>query len=284
MGAQTVRLAELIRMALEEDAPFGDITSLSSVPRVRVRAYVLAKSPGVMACKPLLEGFSSVLPVLLKPNLPEGEEFKEGERLIEVEGYSHDVLLMERTFLNLLARMLGVATLTRKFVARSRGVPVYDTRKTLPLWRYLDRYAVRVGGGFNHRFSLSEVAMIKDNHKRIAGSLRKAVQNFRDAHPHTPLVVEVESLSELTSLKGLSVDWVLLDNMDLETLRRAVPLARSMGFKVEISGGITLENVSRYAALGPDRISVGSLTKAAEPVDLSLEVAQRLDDTPASPL
>jgi len=264
---------EIFRLALKEDALFGDITTTSTVPNGRIRAVVLAKGEGIMAAEPL---FGSVMqlfpPISIHQKVRDREKFGPGEILAEISGPAWDVLLIERTLLNILSRMCGIAHLTAEFVKRAGGVPVYDTRKTMPLLRYYDKYAVRAGGGYNHRLTLSEIAMIKDNHKRIAGSLREAVLKFRRERPHTPLIVEVESVEELVSLEGLRIDWVLLDNIPIVTLKEAVPLARRMGFKVEISGGITLQNVSEYASLKPDRISVGTLTKAALPVDISLEV------------
>ncbi len=264
---------EVFRLALREDAPFGDITTPGTVPNGRVRAVVLAKGEGIMAADPLFKAVTRLYPSIgIAQKVRERERFGPGEVLAEISGPAWDVLLIERTLLNVLSRMCGIAHLTAEFVKRAGGVPVYDTRKTMPLLRYYDRYAVRAGGGYNHRLTLSEIAMIKDNHKRIAGSLRDAVRNFRRVRPHTPLIVEVESVEELASLEGLQVDWVLLDNMPIGILKEAIPMAREMGFKVEISGGITLQNVSEYASLKPDRISVGTLTKAALPVDISLEV------------
>ncbi|NPA79570.1 MAG: carboxylating nicotinate-nucleotide diphosphorylase [Thermotogae bacterium] len=272
-----MHLQEMLKLALLEDAPFGDITTESAVPDVPVVGVVLAKASGIMAAEPLFKALHDILPVRIRRKVADGERFGEGDVLAEVEGGAHDVLLLERTMLNLLGRMCGIASLTAEFVRRAGGVPIYDTRKTLPLWRYLDKYAVRMGGGYNHRMSLSEIVMVKDNHKRLAGSLRRAVLNVRERlGEHVPLIAEVESEEELRSLEGLKVDWVLLDNMSPETLRRLIPLARTYGFKVEVSGGITLDNVSEYAALRPDRISVGSLTKAASPVDISLEVGLKI--------
>lgn len=257
-----------------EDAPFGDITTEYAVADVEVEGVVLAKDGGIMASRPLFESAMELLNLEITPEVGEGEEFRAGTAIATVRGRARDVLLVERTLLNLLGRMCGIARLTAEYVKRADGVPIYDTRKTMPLLRYYDKYAVRVGGGHNHRFTLSEIAMIKDNHKRIAGSVREAVMRLRRALPHVPLIVEVESTEELLSLRGLDVDWVLLDNMPVSTLREAIPLARRMGFRVEVSGGITLANVGEYAALKPDRISVGNLTKAAVPVDVSLEISR----------
>lgn len=269
-------------MALLEDAPFGDITGRYAVPNVDVAAAIVAREGGILASDPLFEALGRLFPSLaIVRKMEDGDRFREGDTVAELRGRARDVLLVERTLLNLLGRMCGIATLTAEFVKRADGVPIYDTRKTSPLLRYYDKYAVRVGGGYNHRFSLSDVGMIKDNHKRIAGSLRRAVLSFRENAPHTPLVVEVDTYEELLSLEGLPIDWVLLDNMDPETLRKAIPTARRMGFRVEVSGGITLENLPEYAALRPDRISIGAVTKAAKPVDLSLEV---LDTLPLSGL
>ena len=264
---------DVLRLALAEDAPFGDITTEHAVADVEVYGVVIAREEGIMAARPLFESAMELLKLKIEQSVRDGEKFRAGTSLATIRGRARDVLLVERTLLNVLGRMCGIAKLTAEYVRRAGGVPVYDTRKTMPLLRYYDKYAVRVGGGYNHRFTLSEIAMVKDNHKRIAGSVREAVRRLREALPHVPLVVEVESVEELESLRGLDVDWVLLDNMPINVLRDAIPLARMMGFKVEVSGGINLENVSEYAALKPDRISVGALTKSAVPVDVSLEVS-----------
>ncbi len=271
-----------MEMALSEDAPFGDVTSEHAVPNVEVEGVVVAKGGGIMAARPLFEAVMGISNLEILQEVEEGEEFQPGTVLATIRGRAREVLLVERTMLNVLGRMCGIAKLTSEYVRRAKGVPIYDTRKTMPLLRYYDKYAVRVGGGHNHRFTLSEIAMVKDNHKRIVGSVREAVMRLRKALPHVPLVVEVESVDELRSLRGLSVDWVLLDNMPVAVLREAIPLARELGFKVEVSGGIDLSNVEEYAALKPDRISVGALTKAALPVDVSLEVL-RWDPSSASP-
>ncbi|NPB03938.1 MAG: carboxylating nicotinate-nucleotide diphosphorylase [Thermotogae bacterium] len=265
-------LLDTFKRAVEEDAPFGDLTSESLLSNEKADGYIVAGDGGVMAGRPIFEAVMEGFSIEISQVVRDGNGFKTGDIVAILQGKASDILLIERTLLNLLGRACGIATLTSLFVKRAHPVPIYDTRKTLPLWRRLDKYAVRMGGGYNHRMGLSDVAMIKDNHKRLIGSLKEAVLKFRRLNPHAPLVVEVENEEELRSLEGLSVEWVLLDNMDVETLRYLIPLARDMGFKVEISGGVTLENVGRYASLKPDRISVGALTKSPPHVDFSLEI------------
>ncbi len=226
-----------------------------------------------MAGRLILDEFSELFNFKIE-SLGDGEEFKEGDTIANVKGAGYDVLMCERTLLNILSRLCGIATITREFVKNSSGVPIYDTRKTTPLMRFLEKYAVRVGGGYNHRMSLSEIVMIKDNHKRLAGSVSDAVNMVRKTlGEHAIIEVEVENLEELEEALTLNVDWVLLDNMDVETLRKAMSIAKGK-VKVEISGGVNLDNLSEIVKLKPDRVSVGFITKGAKPIDMSLEIVK----------
>ncbi|MEO0214288.1 MAG: carboxylating nicotinate-nucleotide diphosphorylase [candidate division WOR-3 bacterium] len=267
-----MNLREFVLRAIEEDAPFGDITS-EVFKGIKIKAVILAKGDGVFCGDRVLREFERVFDFSVK-SVPDGFGFKYGDVLAEIKGDAYDILLCERTVLNIISKLSGIATLTKRFVDLAGDVPIYDTRKTTPLMRFLEKYAVRVGGGYNHRLTLSEIAMVKDNHKRIAGGIKKAIGMIRERFGrHVYIEVEVENLEELKEALECGVDWVLLDNMDIETLREAINMAKGK-VKVEVSGGVSLENVKEIASLKPDRISVGAITKAAKPIDMSLEVVE----------
>jgi nicotinate-nucleotide pyrophosphorylase (carboxylating) len=212
----------------------------------------------------------------LKVHLPlrDGQRAIEGDLLLEVAGDLAAMLMAERTALNFLQRLSGVATLTRAFVDKVGGARarILDTRKTTPGYRFLEKAAVRVGGGYNHRFGLYDGVLIKDNHIAAAGSIQKAVQAALDSKSHTLRVeVEVETLDQLAEAIAAGAHAVMLDNMDLETMAEAV--RRTQGkIPLEASGGITLENVGEIAATGVDLISVGALTHSVRAVDISMEI------------
>ncbi len=195
----------------------------------------------------------------------EGEWIKPG-RIAIIKGKARVLLTGERVALNFLQRLSGIATLTRRFVDRVKGtgVKILDTRKTTPGLRYLEKYAVRVGGGFNHRFGLFDAVLIKDNHIEIAGGVGNALKKVRGE-------IEVKNLDELREALDNGAERVLLDNMSIETLKKAVHIARGKA-KVEVSGGVNLENVREIALTGCDYISVGMLTHSAKALDISLEI------------
>ncbi len=268
-------LREFILRAVYEDAPFGDITSKAICGGKRVKAIIISKDEGIFCGREVLKAFSEEFKFEIDGKM-DGEKIAFGERVAQIFGDCYYVLMCERTILNLISRLSGIATLTKKFVEIAGDVPIYDTRKTTPLMRYLEKYAVRVGGGYNHRMTLSEIVMIKDNHKKVAGGIKKAVEMVRKNLKHAYIEVEVENLEELREALEYGVDWVLLDNMDIESLKKAMEIARGK-VKVEISGGISLENLKDIASLKPDRISVGALTKSAKPLDMGMEVVEVLE-------
>ncbi len=267
-------LREFILRAIYEDAPFGDITSRAICGGKRVKAVIISKDEGIFCGREVLRAFEEEFKFEINGKM-DGEEIAFGERVAEIVGECYYVLMCERTILNLISRLSGIATLTKKFVEVAGDVPIYDTRKTTPLMRYLEKYAVRVGGGYNHRMTLSEIVMIKDNHKKVAGGIKNAVEMVRKNLKHAYIEVEVENLEELREALECGVDWVLLDNMDFESLKKAMEITRGK-VKVEISGGISLENLKKIASLKPDRISVGAITKSAKPIDMSMEVVEVL--------
>ncbi len=270
-------LREQVRAWLAEDVGHGDLTTrLLAPPGARATAVVLAREAGVLCGLPVAAlVFAELDPTCRVEALAaEGEPVQPGQVVARVEGALASVLAAERLALNLLQRLSGIATLTRRYVeaVAGTGVAILDTRKTTPGLRALEKYAVRVGGGRNHRFGLFDGILIKDNHIRAAGGVTAAVQRARDQAPH-PLRVEVEvtTLAELEEAIAAGADWVLLDNMDLQTIRAAVERAAGR-VKLEVSGGVTLEQVRAIAETGVDAISVGALTHSARALDLSLEL------------
>ena len=265
--------------ALDEDIGHGEFACGALFPEgAEIRARILAKQEGVVAGLPVAE----LTLRLLDPNLAwkaakeDGQKIGRGETVVELRGDLRAILMGERTALNFLQRMSGIATLTSKFVEAVAGLPVkiLDTRKTAPGLRLLDKYAVRAGGGFNHRFGLHDGAMLKDNYIAAAGGIERAVRTLRErGSPTIKIEVEVENLGEVEQALRAGADIVMLDNMAVPEMAKAVELARGKAI-VEASGGISLENVREVAATGVDLISVGALTHSVQALDLSLEVME----------
>jgi nicotinate-nucleotide pyrophosphorylase (carboxylating) len=270
----------LIRLALDEDIGTGDRTTLATVPAdARARASVVAKEALVVAGLPYFRRVFDLMgaDVTVETAVDEGVSVQAGEAVLTLAGSTRDVLVGERTALNILQRLSGIATLTRQYVdaVAGTGAKVVDTRKTSPGMRVMAKYAVVQGGGANHRFGLDSGVMIKDNHIAACGSLAEAVRRARDCNPHLlKIEVEVASLAELREALEVSVDAILLDNMDTPTLREAVAIARSRTPTplLEASGGLTLDRVREVAECGVDLLSVGALTHSAPSVDMSLRI------------
>jgi quinolinate synthase len=270
----------LIGLAIAEDIGPGDATSESILAAdVVLHGRMIAKSAGVIAGLPVAaEVFSQVDPgIEVTARVADGQEVVPGELIAEVTGPGRGLLAAERTALNFLQRMSGIATLTSHFVdaVACTSAAILDTRKTLPGCRVLDKYAVRMGGGLNHRMSLYDMILIKDNHVEAAGGIIPAVAGARAAQPSLPIEVEVRNLDELRQVLSItpSVDRVMLDNMRLEEIRQAVSLAAGR-VPLEVSGNVTLERVAEIAATGVDYISVGALTHSVKALDISMEVAR----------
>ena len=268
----------LIERALGEDVGPSDCTSEVTIPPdVQGSAIIVAKTEGVICGLPIAQAvFRHVDAHIAFPSsVQDGEPVAAGDAVAEVRGPVRGILTGERTALNFLARLSGVATLTSRFVDAVANYPaiVLDTRKTTPGWRVLEKYAVRCGGGRNHRMGLFDMVLIKDNHIACSGSLAEAVRRVRAAGVDLPVEVEVRSLAELDEALDLGVDRVLLDNMDMLTLRRAVALAKGKAF-LEASGGVNLARATEVAATGVDAISIGALTHSAPAFDLSLELTR----------
>jgi nicotinate-nucleotide pyrophosphorylase (carboxylating) len=265
-----------VQRALAEDVGSGDATTRAVLPRDRpLRAVIEAREP-LVACG--LEVAAAVFQELggveCKAAVADGDRCEAGAVLCELSGSAHAILAGERTALNLLARLSAVATHTRRFVdaVAGTGVAIVDTRKTLPGWRALEKYAVAVGGGVNHRAGLYDALLVKDNHVRAAGGVGPAVRAARaTAPPHLWLQVEVESGAEAEEALAAGADALLLDNRSVAEL--AGLAARLRGRTVlEASGGVTLANVRAVAETGVHRISIGALTHSAPHVDVALEV------------
>lgn len=270
-------LRDLIRTWLLEDVGTGDVTTRAIVsPDQRGVAEIVVREAGVFCGVPVAEHVFAELDTELAFTslVPEGSRVGPGTIVARLEGSLRSILTGERLALNLLQRLSGIATLTSRFVeaVAGTGVVILDTRKTTPGLRALEKYAVRVGGGRNHRFGLFDGILIKDNHIRAVGSVREAVRLARERAPHSLVIeVEVTTLEELDEALAAGADWILLDNMDLETIRQAVQRVAGRA-KLEVSGGVTLDRIRAIAETGVDAISVGALTHSARALDISLEI------------
>ncbi len=265
-----------IRRYIEEDLGRGDITTEILNLNKSVKAVILAKENGVLAGLPFVREIFSILGnVSIRELKKEGETFSRGEILLELKGSAKSILAGERLSLNILQSLSGIATLTREFcnVLKGTRIKILDTRKTTPGYRYFEKYAVRVGGGLNHRYALYDMILIKDNHKKAAGGLEKILRNIeKGISPSYKVEVEVESLEELeTVLKYDRVDMVLLDNFSPEEVKTAVEIIKGKVL-VEVSGNINLNNLRDYTVEGVDFISSGSIIYGASWVDLSLKI------------
>lgn len=275
MDIQNFYLNEIIKNALMEDLGRGDITTDSILNGDQwARGFFLAKQEGVIAGLPVVQRVFSMLDerISIVPEVREGDRVKKGQVIAGVEGPAAPILKGERTALNFLQRMSGIATRTRRCVDIVAGfnVRIVDTRKTAPGLRILDKYAVLVGGGYNHRFNLSDGVLIKDNHIKAAGGISKAVSKVRERLPHTMKIeVEVETLEQLAEALEAGADIVLLDNMSLEKMKKAVQMAKGKVL-LEASGNVTEETLKDIAETGVDIISMGSLTHSVKAMDISL--------------
>ncbi len=271
----------LIKLAIEEDIGPGDATSLSTLPPdVELAGRIVAKEPGVIAGLPVAEAvFCHVDPdITFTPHVEDGQEVVSGELIAEVVGPGRSLLAAERTVLNFLQRMSGIATQTRTMVdaVATTDARILDTRKTIPGYRVLDKYAVRMGGGTNHRMSLNDMLLVKDNHIDGAGGIAQAVRGARERYPDLPIEVEVRNLRELRQALDLTppLDRILLDNMSLDQMKEAV-VETGGRVPLEASGNVTPDRVAEIAATGVAYISAGSLTHSVTALDLSMKIGPR---------
>jgi nicotinate-nucleotide pyrophosphorylase (carboxylating) len=273
----------LVQMALAEDlGDQGDVTTRAVLPsNVQMSGQIVAKAEGVIAGLPVARSvfYQIDSDVEFEPQVADGDKVTPGTVVCTLRGSAHSLLIGERTALNFLQRLSGISTLTRKFVDAVAGTQavILDTRKTTPGWRLLEKYAVRMGGGQNHRMGLYDAVMIKDNHIAAAGGITAAVERVR-AYPAAadlPIIVEVERLSQLEEVLPLGVSQILLDNMDEATMRQAVEITAGR-VPLEASGNMSLERAAAVAATGVNFISVGALTHSAPAFDLSMRLQQEI--------
>jgi nicotinate-nucleotide pyrophosphorylase (carboxylating) len=276
-------LREQIRAWLAEDIGMGDITTETTIPiDSRSKAVIHVKEDGIIAGLDI----AKLVFEIVDPNIEyqalvkDGDRITKGTVIAEAEGSTHSLLTGERLALNLMQRMSGIATKTRSFVDALEGLPtrLVDTRKTTPGHRLLEKYAVRIGGGANHRFGLYDAVMIKDNHIKGAGSIRDAVERARARIPHTMKIeVETESMAQIEEALTSGADIIMFDNMGLEAMTEAVRFVKSQAPHVitEASGGVRLETVRGIASTGVDVISVGGLTYSFHSLDISLDLNEK---------
>jgi nicotinate-nucleotide pyrophosphorylase (carboxylating) len=266
---------ELVRRALAEDFGWGDVTTEGVIIRdQKAHAIILAKTPCVIAGLDIAsEAFRQLDPsVSVVVHCKDGDCCQPGKVVAEYRGHAAGLLTAERTALNFLQRLCGIATLTRKFVDAAAGrITVLDTRKTTPLLRALEKYAVRTGGAVNHRGGLDEGILIKDNHVRLAGGVVNAVTRMRKANREMPTEVEAQSLEQVDDALKAGAEIILLDNLSTADIIEAVKRCRGLA-KTEISGGVSLARLPELAATGADFVSVGALTHSAPAADLSFEI------------
>ena len=306
MNLDLKKIRPIVKNALREDIGRGDITTgLLVLETKRMKAKIVVREPGIVAGIGVAEEVFKAVESLtigkgrkgrgieFKKIVEDGDQVKRGETLAEVRGSAQVVLTGERTALNFLQHLSGIATLTQKYVQAVKSTSprgkakIYDTRKTLPGLRYLEKYAVSCGGGYNHRMGLYDMVLVKDNHWRIAGARRKErvasgwnLEEIREKIPKGMKVeVEVDSLRQLKRVLDMDVDIIMLDNMKLPVLKKAVRMVKMArdrkGTKspaIEVSGKINLKSIKQIAHMGVDRISVGEITHSARALDISLEI------------
>ncbi len=280
MDQKTLKSAEILfEMAYAEDIGDGDITTNNLVPAGTTKtAIFIARDKGIIAGLPVAEmvfrKFDENIEWDVK--IPDGSLVEPGDVIVEFKGNFRALLTGERKALNFLQRMSGVATYTSKFIKAAEGqnVEILDTRKTLPGYRFLDKYAVRMGGAHNHRFGLYDMVMIKNNHIQVAGSIKSAVDAIRSQIPKSiKIEVETTNLEEVQEALDADVDIIMLDNMKIKMMREAVQLINKRA-KIEASGDMTLKRIKKVASTGVDYISIGALTHSAR----ALNISQRIID------
>jgi nicotinate-nucleotide pyrophosphorylase (carboxylating) len=270
------KLESLIRIAIAEDLDGAvDVTSVATIPEEQSAvAEFWSRKPGVIAGIPIVCAVLEICGITdYEIKKSDGEVVSSNSLLLVARGQTRSLLLAERTALNFIGRLSGIATLTKSWVdeVADTKVAIRDTRKTTPGLRELEKYAVRMGGGENHRFSLSDAALIKDNHVLAAGGVAEAFKLVKEKFPDLPLEVEVDSLQQLREVVDAGADLVLLDNMSIEECRAAVEIVSGRA-KLEASGGLILSNAHAYAKTGVDYLAIGALTHSAPVLDIGLDL------------
>jgi nicotinate-nucleotide pyrophosphorylase (carboxylating) len=274
-------IQDAVRRALDEDlGRAGDITTQATIPASSIAHTVIAaRETGVIAGLPLADAAFHMIAqgIRFTPRLGDGTQVQAGDVIAEIEGSARAILSAERVALNFLGRMSGIASLTQRYVDAVSGTEarIVCTRKTTPGLRAFEKYAVRCGGGSNHRYGLDDAMLIKDNHIAVAGSVKKALQAAKAAAGHlVKIEIEVDTIAQLHEVLAEGADVVLLDNMDIKTLKQAVALVEG-AMLTEASGGVTLDTVTAIAETGVDMISVGALTHSPRVLDLGLDITIR---------
>ncbi len=268
-------IKEIISLALKEDIGHGDITSESIfLPTHQSTAVIKAKEELIICGEKIIEGFKHFFPeiefVIFKKD---GERVNNGDIIYSVSGKTIELLKLERSFLNFVQRLSGIATTTAKFadILKGSGIKLLDTRKTTPGMRVLEKYAVKTGGGYNHRFGLFDGILIKENHIKAAGSIKKAIEMCRkNTHHLIKIEVEVENLKEFEEAVLNGADGVLLDNMEIGEIEKACQYKKEYNFFIEVSGGITLEKLKQLKNLNIDFVSSGYITHSAKAADITM--------------
>ncbi|RBY84975.1 carboxylating nicotinate-nucleotide diphosphorylase [Blastococcus sp. TF02A-30] len=278
-GLDPEEVLRVVRLALDEDLAFGpDVTTTSTVPAsATATGEVVARSPGVLAGVHVAAAAFDLVgspDVEVRVGAADGDRIGPGDAVLTVSGPTRALLTAERTALNLIGHLSGIATLTGRWVdaVAGTGAAIRDTRKTLPGLRALEKYAVRCGGGVNHRMALGDAALVKDNHVAAAGGITPAVEAVRAAAPGIPLEVECDTLDQVREAIAAGVQLVLLDNFSTADTRTAVALVRGSGVRLEASGGLSLERAREVAATGVDYLAVGALTHSAPVLDLGFDL------------
>jgi len=274
---ENIIVDKIIERGLLEDIGTGDITTKSIIPsNLKAKGIIKTSEEGVVAglgiaCLVFKKLDSDIT---FQEKIKDGTKVARGKVLAEITGPARTILKGERVALNFLQRMSGIATITSKFCQEVKDFParIVDTRKTTPGLRILEKYAVRMGGGYNHRFGLYDAVLIKDNHIAVAGGIKSAVNSVRKQISHTVKIeVEVENLSQFQEALEMKVDIIMLDNMNLDTMKEAVKMVKGKVL-IEASGGITLEKARKIAQTGVDLISIGVLTHSVKSLDISMEI------------
>jgi len=279
-------IRELMHLALHEDIRSGDITTNAIISKnVKGNALIKSKSQGVVAGLDVVSAVYAIIDknVRIKALVSDGEKVKKNEVLMKISGPAASILKGERVALNFLQRLCGIASMTRNYADKLKGLParVLDTRKTTPGMRVLEKYAVKIGGGENHRMGLYDMFLIKDNHIEQAGSISKAVEKVRawkkKNKPHGKIEVETRTLREVREAIICKVDRIMLDNMGLDIMKKAVILIRNQNphTEIEASGNVTLKNIRSIAHTGVDYVSAGAITHSVAAFDLSLIIKNR---------
>ncbi len=289
------KIRDIVQLAIKEDIGDGDITSKIFIPDgSETKGMLIAKEAGIVAGLPVAGYVLSQIDenLIFTSNIEDGSRVKKGTIIGSVKGLTLSLLSAERLVLNFLQRLSGIATATNRFAEKIKGygTQIMDTRKTAPGWRYLEKYAVRVGGGINHRMGLYDQILIKDNHLKIMGSekengvISRLVRKAREQIENGMLIeVEVEDLCQIKDVVDAGVDIILFDNMEPSKIREAVDIVREIeknqdagtgkAILTEASGNITIENVEEYADAGVDRISVGAITHSVRALDISFDIS-----------